>query len=321
MALIHAYNIFPATKKVERLTEDHINNPIPEHAYQWLQFDLNSPHTSTMIHALEGADELFADALLRGETRPRMSISNDDMLLILRGVNLAEGAEPEDMVSIRLLITKNRIISCQRRNVLSIDDVIEQVEAGNPPKSTGHFLVFLCEQLVFRMSDVMEDIEDRSAEIEELVLDDEEQDYRNEIHNLRRQIIQLKRFLAPERDALLKIQLEKTSWINVKQQLRFREITDQLIRYLEMLDASRDMGTVSQETLYNRQNEQMNKRMYVLTIVAAFFLPLGFFTGLLGVNLAGIPKAENPFAFTVFIVVLLLLVGFQFWLFKKRKFL
>ncbi len=321
MSLIHAYNIFPATKKVERLAEDHINDPIPEHAYQWLQFDLNLPDSSAIIHSLEGADELFADALLKEETRPRMSISNDDMLLILRGVNLSEGAEPEDMVSIRLLITKNRIISSQRRNVLSIDDVIEQIEAGNPPKSTGHFLVFLCERLVFRMSDVMEDIEDRSAEIEELVLDDEEHDYRNEIHNLRRQIIQLKRFLVPERDALLKIQLEKTSWINVKQQLRFREITDQLIRYLEMLDAARDMGTVSQETLYNRQNEQMNKRMYVLTIVAAFFLPLGFFTGLLGVNLAGIPMAENPFAFAVFFAILLLLVGFQFWLFKKKKFL
>ncbi len=321
MALIHAYNIFPASKKVEPLTEDQINNPIPEHAYQWLQFDLNSPDTSAIIHSLEGADELFADALLKGETRPRMSISNDDMLLILRGVNLAEGADPEDMVSIRLLITKNRIISSQRRNVLSIDDVIQQVEAGNPPKSTGHFLVFLCERLVFRMSDVMEDIEDRSAEIEELVLDDEEHDYRIEIHNLRRQIIQLKRFLVPERDALLKIQLEKTSWINVKQQLRFREITDQLIRYLEMLDAARDMGTVSQETLYNRQNEQMNRRMYVLTIVAAFFLPLGFFTGLLGVNLAGIPMAENPLAFAVFFAILLLLVGFQFWLFKRKKFL
>ncbi|KOH42959.1 zinc transporter ZntB [Sunxiuqinia dokdonensis] len=321
MALIHAYNIYPASKKVEPLTEDQINDSIPEHAYQWLQFDLNAPGTPALIHSLEGADELFSDALLKEETRPRMSISNDDMLLILRGVNLAEGADPEDMVSVRLLITKNRIFSTQRRNVLSVDDVIQQLEAGNPPKSTGHFLVFLCERLVFRMSDVMEDIEDRSAEIEELVLDDEEHDYRNEIHNLRRQIIQLKRFLVPERDAMLKIQLEKTTWINVKQQLRFREITDQLIRYLEMLDASRDMGTVSQETLYNRQNEQMNKRMYVLTIVAAFFLPLGFFTGLLGVNLAGIPKAESPFAFAAFFVVLLLIVGFQFWLFKRKRFL
>ncbi|MGQ7871178.1 zinc transporter ZntB [Sunxiuqinia sp. sy24] len=321
MALFHGFNIFPGTKRAEYVAENQLDQPIPEQAYQWLQFDLNNPDTARMLRSLEGTDELFVDALLKEETRPRISMANDDLLVILRGVNLAEGADPEDMVAIRMVVTKNRIISCQRRNMMSVDDVVQQIEAGNPPKSTSHFLVFLCERLIFRMSDVMEDIEDRSAEIEELVLDDEENDYNNEIHNVRRQIIQLKRFLVPEREALLKIQLEKTSWISIKQQLRFREITDQLIRYLEMLDAARDMGTVSQETLYNRQNEQLNKRMYVLTIVAAFFLPLGFFTGLLGVNLAGIPKAENPLAFLGFLVILFLIVGFQFWLFKKRKFL
>ncbi|WP_299582285.1 zinc transporter ZntB [uncultured Sunxiuqinia sp.] len=321
MALLHGFNIFPAAKKLEHVSENQLDQPVPEQTYQWLQFDLNSPNTPQILRSLKGIDELFIDALLKEETRPRISVSGDDLLVILRGVNLAEGADPEDMVAIRMVITRNRIISCQRRSMISVNDVIQQVEAGNPPKSTGHFLVFLCERLIFRMSDVMEDIEDRSAEIEELVLDDEEHDYHNEIHNVRRQIIQLKRFLVPQREALLRLQLEKTSWLTVKQQHRFREITDQLIRFLEMLDAAREMGTVSQETLYNRQNEQMNKRMYVLSIVAAFFLPLGFFTGLLGVNLAGIPKAESPVAFLGFIVILLVVVGFQFWLFKRNKWL
>lgn len=321
MSLINGFNIFPTTKSFEKISEDQVLQPIPHNAYQWLQFDLTKPDTSQTIRSIDGLDELFVEALLKEETRPRLLISNDDMLFMLRAVNLAEGADPEDMVSVRMLVSKNRIITCQRRSILSVNDLVSQVEAGNSPKSTAHFLVYLCERLIFRMGDFMEDIEDRSAEIEELVLDNEDEDYRNDIHNIRRQIIQLKRFLVPQREAFMKIQLEKTSWITQKQQLRFREITDQLIRYLEMLDAARDMGTVSQETLYNRQNEEMNKRMYVLTIVAAFFLPLGFFTGLLGVNLAGIPSAESPLAFAVFIIILLMIVSFQFWLFKKNKWL
>lgn len=321
MALIHGYTIYPSARKHEVVAEKELSKEIPTDAYQWLQFDLNDPETTSTIRSLEGLDELFVEALLKEATRPRMSISNDDMLIILRGVNLAEGADPEDMVAVRLLISKNRIISCQRRGIWSVNDVAEQIELAQAPKTVGHFLVFLCERLIFRMGDVMEDIEEASAEIEEQVLDNEEHDYRIEIHNLRRQIIQLKRFLIPQRDALLKIQLEKTSWISSKQQLRFREITDQLLRYIEMLDAARDMGTVSQETLYNRQNEQMNKRMYVLSIVAAFFLPLGFFTGLLGVNLGGIPMAESPLAFSWFILLLLVILGFQFWLFKRNKWL
>lgn len=320
-ALLNAFNIYPASKKIDILSVEQIETNIPDNSYRWLQFDLNSDDTETLLKSMDGLDELFVDALLKEETRPRISFSNDDILVILRGVNLSEGADPEDMVSIRLLISKNQIISCQKRDLLSVNDLLHTIEQGNPPKSTAHFLVFLCERLVFRMSDVMEEIEDHSAEMEDMVLEDSREDYKSEIHNLRRQVIQLKRFLIPQRDALLRLQIEKTSWITVKQQHRFREITDQLIRNLEMLDAARDIAAVSQETLYNRQNEQMNKRMYVLSIVAALFLPLSFFTGLLGVNLAGIPEAENPLAFAAFAVILLFIVGFQFLLFRKNKWL
>lgn len=320
-ALLNAFNISPVSKKVETISTEQIGNPIPETVYQWLQFDLSSPETGKIIRTIDGLDELLVGALLREETRPRISLSNDDMLIILRGVNLTKGADPEDMVSVRMLINKNRIITCQRRSLLSINDIVSLIEQGNAPKSTSHLLVLLCENLVYRMSDVMEDIEDRSVEMEELVLDNEGHDYKNEIHNLRQQIIQLKRFLIPQRDAFLRLQVEKTSWITIKQQHRFREITDQLIRYLEMLDAAREMATVSQETLYHRQNEHMNKRMYLLSVIAALFLPLSFFAGLFGVNLAGIPLAENPGAFGFFVLVLLLIVAFQFWFFRKNKWL
>jgi zinc transporter len=320
-ALLKAFNIYPASKKIDQVSMEQIPDQIPENSYQWLHFNLNSPETASTIRGIEGLDEVLVDALLKEETRPRISFFNDDMLVILRGINLAEGADPEDMISARLLIAKNRIISCQRRNLLSFDDIIRLIEQGEAPKSTAHFLVFLCERVVFRMSDLMEEIEDRSVEMEELVLDNQGHDYKHDIHNLRLQVIQLKRFLIPQRDAFMKLQIEKTSWITAKQQLRFREITDQLIRYLEMLDAARDMATVSQETLDHRQNEQLNKRMYVLSIVTVLFLPLGFFTGLLGVNLAGIPKAENPLAFPAFFVLLLFIVGFQFWLLRRNKWL
>ncbi len=64
--------------------------------------------------------------------------------------------------------------------------------------------------------------------------------------------------------------------------------------------------------------EQMNSRMYLLTIVAALFLPLGFVTGLLGVNVAGIPGAEHSGAVLAVCFMLLLLTLLQLWLFRRR---
>lgn len=59
--------------------------------------------------------------------------------------------------------------------------------------------------------------------------------------------------------------------------------------------------------------------MYVLSIVAGIFLPLGLLTGLLGINVGGIPGTESPWAFTIFCIMLGLIAGWQIWLFKRKR--
>ena len=59
--------------------------------------------------------------------------------------------------------------------------------------------------------------------------------------------------------------------------------------------------------------------MYIMAIISAIFLPLTFLTGLLGINVGGIPGAENENAFYIFTIILLFVVAFQFYIFKKSK--
>ena len=65
-------------------------------------------------------------------------------------------------------------------------------------------------------------------------------------------------------------------------------------------------------------SEQLNQRTYVLSVVAAIFLPLGFLTGLLGINVGGIPGADSPLGFVVFSGILILIVGVQLWYFIRK---
>ena len=65
----------------------------------------------------------------------------------------------------------------------------------------------------------------------------------------------------------------------------------------------------------------MNKTMYMLSIVAAVFLPLSFLTGLLGINVGGMPGVGSGSAFWVTVVLLGLLMGVQFLVFRKLKWL
>ncbi len=129
----------------------------------------------------------------------------------------------------------------------------------------------------------------------------------------------LRRYLSPQRDALTRLTTEHVDWLTPDIRLAIRETTDRLSRYLEDLDSCRDRAAVVFEELTSRMSEEMNKRMYVLSVVAALFLPLGFLTGLFGINVGGIPMAENPSGFFDIFLLLIIIVGLQVVLFKWKR--
>ena len=211
------------------------------------------------------------------------------------------------------------IITTKKRNLLSVTDVVEYLENGNGPVSTSEFLIELTYRLTLRMEDTIEEIDERADILEESLLDSSNAKLRSEISAIRREAITLRRYLFPQKEAMYKLYHDKITWINEYEKIQLREITDQLIRHIEELDTIKDKVALIQEELMNQLSEQMNSKMYVLSIISAIFLPLGFLTGLLGINVGGIPGAENPNSFYIFIGILVVIVGVQWVIFKKKK--
>jgi zinc transporter len=241
------------------------------------------------------------------------------MLLILRGVNLNPGAEPEDMISLRLWIDANRVVTLRHRRVMAIEDLNQAVQAGSGPVGPGEFLEDLSDRLVIRMGTIISDVDDSVDALEDEVLTAQSYELRQKIAEIRRAVISMRRYLAPQRDVITRLYSKKVDWLNEMERLHIREISDRTTRYVEDLDSIRDRATVTQEELNSRLAEQMNKTMYILSIVAGIFLPLGLLTGLLGINVGGIPGTESKWAFTLFYILLLGVAGVQVWLFKRKK--
>lgn len=285
----------------------------------WLHFDYTLPETKLWFEANSQLPDVVADALLDEETRPRATPLDDGVLLSLRGVNLAPNSDPEDMVSIRLWFTKDRVISTRRRNLLSTKDMADDFEKGCGPKTPAQFISVLTDRLISRMNHTIYEIEDSVSDIEERMIIASTHSLRNELLSTRRQIISLRRYLSPQREAMSQLMSEKITLFSMEEKIQLRETVDHLIRFIEDLDSIKDRIIVCQEELTNALTEQMNNRMFVLSVVAAIFLPLGFLTGLLGINVGGIPGAENGHAFLIFIGILSVIVGLQIWIFKKKK--
>lgn len=291
----------------------------PEHGLLWVHLDLSAEQAHDWVRRKSGLEPLMVEALLAEETRPRSVLADDGLLVILRGVNTNPGADPEDMVAVRIWIEPGRIISARRRRLASIQDLREDLRRGLGPPTPGQFLVRLADRLVVRMSDVIERVEEKVSALEESVLSEESRRLRGELADVRRETILLRRYLSPMREALVRLASERTMLLDDTERLRLREVADSVIRYVEELDAARERAAVAQEELAARLAEQMNQRMYVLSIVAAFFLPLGFLTGLLGINVGGIPGQDDPWAFLEVTGLLAILVVVQILIFRWRR--
>ncbi|MBL3520135.1 zinc transporter ZntB [Arcobacter lanthieri] len=302
------------------LEYDSLNNLQKENKILWVHFDYTSKEAQNWISNSSNIDSIAVDALLADETRPRTIVLNDSLLIALRGVNLEKNAKPEKMISIRIFISSNLIITTSKKNILSVAEIIENLKKAQGVKSSSEFLVELTYRMIDRMDDVIDKIEEKADFLEENILDTENNtEFRTEILKIRRECITIKRYLAPQKEALVRLYNEKLSWIDEYQKIELRETTDQLIRHIEELDTIRDKVILFQEELVNSLTEQMNKKMYILAILSAIFLPLTFLTGLLGINVGGIPGSSNDNAFYIFIIILVAVVGFQFYIFRKKR--
>lgn len=302
-----------------RLDLDGVRRWQPGSGPLWVHLDYKGAATGDWLTRESGIDPTLVEALTADEPRPRSLVYKGGLLAVLRGINLNPDADPEDMVSIRVWIDPSRIVTLRHRRVMAIDDIRTALESGNGPTSVGDFLEMLADRLVSRMGVALSDLDDSVDALEDEVLSRQTYELRQNLSGVRRTAIALRRYLAPQRDVMERLHAERVDWLSDTERMRLRESADRITRYVEDLDAIRDRATVMQEELNGRLAEQMNKTMYILSIVAGLFLPLGFLTGLLGINVGGIPGTESHWAFAIFCILLGVVASVQIWFFRRKK--
>lgn len=286
----------------------------------WVHLDATHPETSPWLEReISFLDPFIVNALLADDSQPRMTQLQDGVLLILRGVNLNENADPEDMVSVRLWVERHRIISVRRRRLKAIADIEERIKASKGPKDSGQFICMLAARLFERMEPVLTALDEKTDELEEKILEEADASLREAIVDIRIQAIMFRRYMAPQRDAIEQLRMTDLDWLDDMHRRHLQESYNHVSRYVENLDAIRERAQIVKDELANILSDRLNKNMYVLSVIAAIFLPLGFLTGLLGINVGGIPGAENADAFMIFCALLVFVVCVQVIIFKKLK--
>ena len=285
--------------------------------YRWCHMTLAEESQQALLSD-PAIPPALAWAMVERDTQPRAVRSGDATLLILRGINKAPTAEPEDMISIRIIVTPGQITSLEVRRLPHIDALIADFRAGRAPSSVDDFVLRLIEELRQDAEPVLDALEDDVARLEQKSLQLQgalTPADRAQLTDARQDAIMLHRFIAPQAAALEALGRQPPTWLDspsavIEEAEAFRRIGADL-------DAVRSRAQVIAEEINIAMTERTNRIMLTLSAVSVVFLPLTFLTGLLGVNLAGIPYADRPYAFWAFTLLLGVVMALGLWLARK----
>ena len=286
----------------------------------WVHLDIRHPNALRWLRENSGLDSLTLDALTAARVSPRAGIRGQRLLLILQGIDFSRGALPADTVPVRLWTDGHRIITCGSERLQAVEELRVALVRGGGPVDASDLIARLADLLVGHMDDVIAAQLDATHRIghaggkhtETLVA---------ELAELRRAMIRMRHTLAPQRRALALVSAGRLEWLRDDTRRQLRENANECLQYLEGLDAAQQITEITQDEILQRSSEQTERRVYSLTVITAIFLPLSFITGLLGVNLAGIPEANDPLAFALLCLALLTIIVAQLWFLRRKGWL
>ena len=261
-------------------------------------YALNGPRAGQRLHGDDIAAALKADELAWAHVDFRKTSAQDWIR-----TNLS-------------YLDPHRIVSMRRRRVGAAVELEAAVQEDNGPRSAGAFLAALVAALGAKVDPVLQALDEAADAMEEQVVTAPDAALQHPISDIRQRAIGLRRYLAPQRDAVAAILAADVKWIDRLSRRHLTEEHDRLVRQVEDIEAIRERGQVMKDELSSSVADRLNRNTYFLSVIAAVFLPLGFLTGLMGVNLAGIPFADSVWAFGLFAGLLVAVVAVQVVVFR-----
>ena len=285
----------------------HLDRACPE-IPEWLRFKLHLP-------------EPTAELLVSNQSRPRAFREGDSLVATLRDLNFNPGAVPEDMISMQLWSDGQRVLTLRRAPQQSPNEVRDMLDRGTGPRDAGAMITQIAELMIDHLSGAVIDINDTIDRLEADCADEKMEERARHIADIRRDCLALQRHLSPQHEALEQISRDAPEWFEPHDRREIGESIARLRRHLDDINISKESAGVLQDELRVRAQAISQDATYKLGVIGGVFLPLTFFTGLLGSNVAGIPWAEHPLAFWGVVGACLAITLGILAIFKSRKWL
>lgn len=276
-----------------------------------------------------GLHELALEDVVNSGQRPKVERYGDQLFIVLALPTYVEGTL--DLLQISLFLGENYLICfCP-----ALEDIFQPIRKRMRPPNNSRFRSHGVDYLVYAIADlvidqgfpVLESFGDEIENLEEELLVQPSRDTLAWIHQLKRELILLRRMLWPQREVINYLLRGEETLIHENTHVYLRDCYDHCIQIMDLLESFRDMATGMLDVYLSSISNRTNDIMRVLTIIATIFIPLTFIVGVYGMNFSNdkspwaMPELHWYYGYPLFWLLVIAITGGLLWFFRRRGWL
>ncbi|MFH1008818.1 MAG: magnesium/cobalt transporter CorA [Candidatus Latescibacterota bacterium] len=270
---------------------------------------------------------LALEDVLNIPQRPKVEEYEDQLFIVTRMVSFNETMESEQ---VSMFLGRNYLITFQERPGDCFDPVRERIRKnkGIVRQGGADYLAYvLMDALIDGYFPALEVLGERIEELEDNVMENPSRETLHRIHDVKRDLLVLRRLVWPEREAINTLLREETPLINVATRTYLRDCYDHTIQVMDVVETYRELASGLMDVYLSSLSNRMNEVMKTLTVVATIFIPLTFIVGIYGMNFNSerspwnMPELNWAWGYPAIWLVMVLVVLGMLHFFRRKEWL
>jgi zinc transporter len=288
--------------------------------FVWLHLSLsNAAAERWMRQSLQLADA-FYESLHEGVGSTRLEVEGDMLVAVMHDVLFNLSFDAANISTVSVCMDPRLVVTARLRPLRSVDRLRATVKGGQTIRSSAELLAQLLHDQADVLVDIIRQSTARADTVEDGLLANRIASSRVELSALRRSLVRLQRLLAPEPAALFRLLNRPPAWLSEDDLADLRQAAEEFSAAVVDAGALTERLKLLQEELSALVNEHSNRTLFILTVVTVLALPINLVTGLLGMNVGGIPFQQHQQGFFWVVTVLTCITGvLAYFLFRRRR--
>ncbi len=312
-------------EEVQVKTAEEVPLPKDESLVTWINLD--GIHQTDILERLGerfGLHPLVMEDILNTEQRPKMEDYGDYIFVVIKMLSFDGDGGGITAEQVSLILGSNYVLSFQEQEGDVFNPLRERLRngKGRVRKLGADYLVYSqLDAIVDSYFIVMEQIGESVEFLEDELVTKPTGDTMQTIHDLKRQMIFLRRSVWPLREVIGGLERWESPLIQESTRLFLRDVYDHTIQVIDTVETFRDMLSGMLDLYLSSVSNRMNEVMKVLTIIATLFIPITALAGIYGMNFKYMPELDLHWTYPLVWFIMLCSVGMMLVYFRRKKWL